>query len=274
VRNIVLIVLWSLPWVVMGSMFAAVRYRRLRRKRLMDRPFPRSWEAILAKSLPVYSRLSSDLRDQLHGIINLFLAEKRFEGCEGLVITDEIRVTVAGQACMLLLNRKTKYYPKLSTILIYPRAYVAGKKGLLGGQSDPESVRLGESWQSGPVVLSWDDVKSGAANCEDGLNVAFHEFAHQLDQEDGAADGAPILENRSSYRTWARVCGREYGVLKKRSRKFKKSVMNRYGATNPAEFFAVATETFIEKPRQMQKKHPDLYEEMKAFYKFDPLEWE
>jgi len=131
-------------------------------------------------------------------------------------------------------------------------------------------VRLGESWLSGTVVLAWDDVRHGIRNTDDGQDVVLHEFAHQLDQESGAGNGAPILHGRTSYASWARVLGQEYQELKKRSKKFKKTLMDKYGATNPAEFFAVATETFFEKPEKMKEKHPELYEELKKYYNLDP----
>ena len=181
-------------------------------------------------------------------------------------MTDEIKVTIAAQASMLLLNRRPTYFPKLRTILVYPHTYVAKQNGR-------DSVRLGESWQNGPVVLTWDSVKGGARNVRDGKNVVLHEFSHQLDQEDGSADGAPILESRSCYATWARVLSAEYDRLRAKKKKFRRSVLNKYGATNPAEFFAVATEAFFEKAKQMKKKNPELYEELKTYYKLDPLEW-
>ena len=204
--------------------------------------------------------------------MQVFLSDKTFEGCGGLEITEEIRVTIAAQACMLLLGRETKVYPKLKTVLVYPHTYQGGQKGMFGGDNG-DSARLGESWDCGVVVLSWDSVKGGARNFEDGHNVTFHEFAHQLDQEDGAADGAPILRERTAYATWAHVFNHEYKALVGLTRRGKKDTMDRYGATNPAEFFAVATETFFEKPRQLKAKHPELYEELQYYYKVDPLDW-
>jgi Mlc titration factor MtfA (ptsG expression regulator) len=175
---------------------------------------------------------------------------------------------------MLLLNRKTRYFPKLNTILVYPHTYVAKTISSDGRiRIDGQSVRLGESWQDGPVVLSWNSVTGGTMNITDARNVVLHEFAHELDQEDGAADGAPILERRSRYAEWANVLSAEYEALQKKKKKRRRSVMNKYGATNPAEFFAVVTETFFEKSRQMKKKHPDLYEELRDYYKLDPVEW-
>lgn len=145
---------------------------------------------------------------------------------------------------------------------------MAGSNGVVGQQT-----RLGESWQNGPVVLAWDCVAGEAKNIHDERNVVFHEFSHRLDQKDGAADGVPILQSRSCYSSWAEVLGSEYAVLQGRVAKRRRSVLRRYGATHPAEFFAVATEAFLEKSKQMAKKHPDLYEEMKNYYKVDPVNW-
>ena len=223
----------------------------------------------------MYQRLPEALKQQLHGLVNVFVDEKRFVGCGGLAMTDEIKVTIAAQACMLLLNRKTNFYRKLKTIYVYPHTYVA--KGIEhdgGLVIEGESVRLGESWRNGPIVLAWDSIVGGARNVQDGRNVVLHEFAHQLDQEDGDADGAPILDSRSCYRSWAAVLGDEYDRLCRKERGRRRSVINSYGATNPAEFFAVATEAFFEKPKQMHKRSPELYEELKGYYKLDPLAWQ
>jgi Mlc titration factor MtfA (ptsG expression regulator) len=248
--------------------------RRARRKHLFAKTFSEEYKQIVRSNVPLYNRLPDSLKEQLHGLVNVFLAEKNFEGCGGLELTTEIKVTIAAQACILLLNRKTKYFPKLGTILVYPHTYVAKTVSSDGTITiDGQSVRLGESWQNGPVVLAWDSVKGGTLNITDARNVVLHEFAHQLDQEDGTADGAPILERRSRYATWARVLSREYEDLQKKKRKHRRSILNEYGATNPAEFFAVATETFFEKSRQMEKGHPELYDELKNYYKLDPAKW-
>ena len=134
------------------------------------------------------------------------------------------------------------------------------------------SVRLGEAWQHGPVILSWDDVLHGAADIHDGHNVVLHEFAHQLDQEAGAAEGAPILPTRSMYVAWARVLSAEYTRLQEDVKHGRKTIIDKYGAVNPAEFFAVATECFFEKARQLKEKHPELYEELRIFYRQDPAQ--
>jgi Mlc titration factor MtfA (ptsG expression regulator) len=248
--------------------------RQQKRHHLLSTPFPPAWDAILKKNLPPYTNLPPDLLQQLQDATRIFMSEKSFEGCGGLTLTDEIKVTIAAQACMLLLNRRTKYYPNLYTILVYPSTYVANTRPTIRGQPLEASARLGESWHAGAVVLAWDSVKNGAANFKDGHNVTMHEFAHQLDQQDGASDGAPVLANRSAYSAWAQVFSKEYELLKMKTAKGRKSVMDAYGATNPAEFFAVATETFFEKPAQLRKKHPELYEELYGFYRVNPVEWE
>lgn len=258
--------------LVGGYMIATARHRRHEALRAL--PFPQSWEAILEKNVKHYKLLPPMLARDLRQNVQIFLAEKNFEGCGGLEVTEEMKVTVAGLACLLLLNRKTSHYKDLSTILLYPKAYKVG-----GVSSDGVSVsgqvqgRLGESWDHGTVVLSWSDVSSSAHNIKDGHNLVLHEFAHQLDQEDGRGDGVPIFEQESMYTTWAEVLNPEYQKLRKRAAKGKRSVFDNYGATNPAEFFAVATETFFEKPVQLQTKHPALYRELADYYRVDPVHW-
>ena len=247
-------------------------FRKRRRERLRSQPFPPAWLTIIKKNVPVYNRLPQADQLELQGHIQVFLAEKFFEGCGGLELTDEIKVTIAAQACLLLLHRETDYYPRLITILVYPHAYVAKNIEPIGGGVvlEGETARLGEAWKDGVVVLSWDDVRQGASDLHDGHNVVLHEFAHQLDQQDGSADGAPILEHHSQYVTWARVLSEEYDRLRRDTEKGRRDVLDEYGATNPAEFFAVATECFFEKPIPLRRKHPQLYEELKEYYRQDP----
>jgi hypothetical protein len=242
-----------------------------RREKARSRPFPAEWQAVLDRRVPYHKSLTTEEQAELRGHIQVFLDEKVFEGALGLEITDEIRVTIAAQACILLLHRETDYYPDLGTIVVYPQAYVAREKRLEGGVLvEREVVRLGESWARGTVVLSWRDVVSGAANTHDGHNVVFHEFAHQLDQEDGSSDGAPVLSQRAGYGPWARVFGAEYANLEREVERHHRTLIDSYGAENPAEFFAVATETFFEKPRQLRADHPALYDQLAHFYRQDP----
>jgi hypothetical protein len=272
--NILSLLLFALLGLFLIFTLGKPLFRYYRRKKLMSIPFPLKWEGILNRNVALYRYLPDSLKKQLQGHIQVFLGEKIFEGCGGLKITDEIRVTIAAQACILLLNRKPTYYPKLYTILVYPGAYVGKKVTVIGMLHTEEmTVRGGESWPRGEVVLAWDYVRQHAIDLADGYNVVLHEFAHQLDQEDGSADGAPILEKQSSYKTWARVLSKEYQDLKRRALSGRKDIMDAYGATNPAEFFAVATETFFERPKQMKLTHPELYNELKSYYGLDPLKW-
>jgi Mlc titration factor MtfA (ptsG expression regulator) len=260
--------------VVIPIGFAAQRLRRhLRRRRLMSQPPPERWIDLLTNSVALYRILPADLRLQLHGHLQNILAEKHFEGCGGLALTEEMRVTVAALAALLLLNRKSSYFPKCDSILIYPSAYVAEQERNQGGVHVREaSVRLGESWVRGVVVLAWESIQQDAAALGRG-NVVLHEFAHQLDQEDGAGDGAPILAHRSDYAAWHRIFSEEYDHLQHGVRHHQRDVIDPYGATNPAEFFAVATETFFTKAEAMQRHHPALYEALRNYYRLDPALW-
>ena len=260
---IFILILVSLPLFVHISKIP----KRRRRARLYKTPFPDAWVKILQSGFPLYMKLPQDLRRQLQGHMQIFLAEKTFVGYNGVKIDDTIRVVIAAQACLLLLNRKTNYYPHLSNILIYPSAFTS-----VNPEGGRHKARLGESWSRGPIVLSWMHSKQGAANIKDGENVVLHEFAHQLDQENGPSDGLPILQY-NNIKEWSRVLGKEFKALKFKMKMRKKSLLNKYGATNPAEFFAVITEHFIEQPRELSKKHPELYQQLKKYYRIDPLQW-
>ena len=247
-------------------------FKRRRRERRRRQPLPSEWLAVIERNVPYYRRLTPDKRRELHGLIQVFLAEKQFMGCGGLEITDEMRVTIAAQACILLLGRETDFYPMLQSILVYPQAYVAqiSQRQPDGTVVEGPQPRLGEAWRRGPVVLSWDDVLRAASDVHDGRNVVLHEFAHQLDNEAGAADGAPVLPQRSMYVAWARVLGHEYKALVEALEHQRQTVLDQYGATSPAEFFAVVTEAFFEKPVDLKARHPELYEQLRLFYRQDP----
>jgi Mlc titration factor MtfA (ptsG expression regulator) len=240
---------------------------------LVRLPFPAAWLGILRERVPYYGVLSHDEQTELRQLIRVFLAEKRFEGCGGLEITDEIRVTIAAQACILLLNREHDYYAGLHSVLVYPSSYLASSQFVDGAGvwHEGHQTRLGEAWMRGAIVLSWDAVRRDSGDFHDGHNVTLHEFAHQLDQQDGAFDGAPLLEKRSHYLSWARVLMKEYRALGEAAERGQETLIDQYGATNPAEFFAVITEAFFETPKPLKEKHPELYAELKKFFHQDPL---
>jgi len=199
-------------------------FKSKRRRKLRESEFSSEWSEYLVKRIPLYNRLPKELQIQLHGLISVFLDEKEFVGCGGLEIDDEIRVTVAGQACILLLNRDTSYYNGLSTIYIYPHTYVKNDKSSQNGSvvSEETFACEGEAWTHGPVVLTWDNVLHGASDVRDGHNVVLHEFAHKLDQESGAGNGTPILEQSSQYIAWGRILGEEFDELCEKTAKHKK----------------------------------------------------
>ncbi|NJM73868.1 MAG: zinc-dependent peptidase [Scytonema sp. RU_4_4] len=246
-----------------------------RRNRLKHRPFPPLWNAMIENNLPIYLHLSPAERRQIQGHIQVFLAEKQFIGCAGLQVTEEMKLTIAAVACLLLLNERGEYFPKLRSILIYPSTYFVNETIATGNYIVEERrvARLGESWTHDQVILSWEQVQQDTHNWRDGHNVVLHEFAHQLDQEDGKADGVPILQRNSDYSIWAQVMAEEYQQLCNDVQRGVKTVMDSYGTTNPAEFFAVATETFFEKPQQLLKKHQALYELLQRYYQIDPVQW-
>ena len=261
--------------ILLGAVFLALlvgglHARRQRRRRLevASRPLTENERTLLSVHIGFYDRLPEELHPKLEGKIRVFLDEIGFEACGGLPeVTDEMRLVVAGLACLLLLESGYEDFGTLRSVLIYPDAYRA-RDGL--GEED---VRLGESWQTGSVVLSWKSVAAGAVNAEDGLNVVLHEFAHQLDQADGLADGVPRLKRRADYTRWEAAFRESYRELCRRVERGEKTVLDSYGATNPAEFFAVATETFFEKPRQLAEAHEDVYRELVEFYGLDPVQW-
>ena len=246
-------------------------FKSHRRAALRARPLPEPWRALVAANVPYVATLSPADRTELEGHVQVFLAEKKFEGCGGLELTDEIRVTIASQACLLLLHRDTDYFPDLDVILVYPHAYVAKTSAYFAGGVSvaDQQARLGQS-AAGVVVLAWDAVRRGATDVHDGHNVTLHEFAHQLDQEDGSADGAPVLGTRAMYTAWAHVLGDEFAHLVDDVDKHRRTDIDAYGATNPAEFFAVVTEMFFERPEPLRRRHPQLYEQLALFYRQDP----
>ncbi len=265
---LVILAIAALAW---GTHRLLRAYQRRRAARI---PLSNAQKCILKENIPLYRRLPDSLRDRLDAHVQTFLFDKRFHGLQGVQINDEIRLTVAGTACMLLLGRDDLKFAGFTTILIYPSTFVSEQRshdGLLEQVGRP--ARLGESWKRGPLVLAWDSARHGAGDIKDGHNVILHEFAHKLDEVDGAMDGAPILEQKSQYVSWARAMQPAFDELQRNAARKVQTAMNHYGATNPAEFFAVLVETFYEKPRQLNKHHPELYAEMQRCFGVDPVEW-
>ncbi|MCP4987390.1 MAG: zinc-dependent peptidase [Colwellia sp.] len=249
-----------------------IEHKRDKARRL---PFNKQWRKIIQQRVPYFKQMPADLQLQLKQHIQVFVSEKNFVGCNGIEITDEIKITIAAQACLLLLNRKTDYYPKLKTILVYPSAFLKEQtqKSADGVQYTRKVALTGESWDFGKIVLSWRDSVFGAQLPNDGHNVVIHEFAHQLDQENGRANGAPILGKGQTYQSWSEVFSQQFEILRKQANAGETSIFAYYGATEPAEFFAVVSEVFFEKSELFYQKHPALYRQLTDYYKVDPMHW-
>lgn len=250
-------------------------WREYKRNKVTSKPFKKEWRKIIQSRMPYFRKMPSHLQLQLKKHIQIFLAEKDFVGFNGVVINDEVKITIAAQACLLIMNRKTDYYPKLKSILVYPRAFVKQHQTTNsdGVQFMQNTTLAGESWSIGKIVLSWQDTLEGAYLPDDGHNVVIHEFAHQLDQEDGFANGAPILSNGQSYKCWADIFSEQFQKLQQQAQTGDESIFDYYGATNPAEFFAVASEVFFEKSDALKHEHPKLYEQLSMYYQLDPTTW-
>jgi MtfA peptidase len=267
-----LLILLGILVAVVAPALVWPRLKLRRRERICAAPFPVRWRSILESDLPIYRRLPPDLRDRLEHDINVFVAEKEFAAGKGITISDRIRVVIAAQACLLTLNRPRKYYPSVHTIYVYPSAFwvekeyeVEGGLFLEGGEED-----VGESWDDGRLRLAWDSARHGAAGDPEGISVVIHEFAHVLDLENGETDGVPMLEDQSQAQGWLAAYEKEL----RRQRKGKGStVIDEYGLSDPAEFFAVAGEAFFEQPRVMLRELPELYERLKMYYQLDPAAW-
>jgi Mlc titration factor MtfA (ptsG expression regulator) len=247
-----------------------------RRERLRAMPFPEHWRRLVDVRVPMASRLTPEDREALLGHARVLLEEKHFEGAGGFLMRDEVRVTIAAQAAFLLLNRDTDYFPRLTSVIVYPSGYLMRESTHVEGGiwSEGDAHLLGHTQRDlRALVLAWDDVKAGAANPDDGHNLVLHEFAHQLDFEDGTTDGTPALETGGEVRRWAQVFNEALDALRHAADVGDPTLLDPYGAEDPAEFFAVATETFFERGVELRQRHPRLYDELRRFYRQDPAEW-
>ena len=246
-----------------------------RRRKLMDVPFPLEWENILHRNVAFYGHFNNEERRHIQGLIQVFIAEKAWEGCGGLKLNDEMKVTIAAMACLLIFNIPHNYYENVETILVYPEEVVLPERKLSFFENAIEPMETfgpisGQALEQGPVILVWDAIMQSIQEVGSGYNVVYHEFAHKLDMLDGIADGTPRLSNRREYQDWIKTCSREYLKLLKDVEKGKRTFLDEYGATDEAEFFAVTTEHFFDQPKQMLKAAPELYRIFKDFYHQDP----
>jgi MtfA peptidase len=247
---------------------------RWRRQRIASRPFPAAWRDIVRRRVPLARELPAAQQLRLKKHIQVLLAEVPLIGCAGLEVSDEMRVTIAAQAAFLLLGRGGSF-GNLREVLLYPGHFIVPRTdaGAGGVVHEDRDVLAGQSWQRGQVVLAWDAVRNGAVDPHDGANVVMHEFAHQLDQESGAANGAPYVGRGAPQQAWADVMNDEFDALRARLARAQAGLIDPYAATNPAEFFAVTTELFFERPGALSAERPALYEQLKRCYRLDPASW-
>ncbi len=251
--------------------------RRRRRERILAEPFPDAWVEVLASDVACYRDLSTEERDLLHQLVQVFIAEKHWEGLGGLSMSEPIQVTIAGQACLLILGLSHDLYRRVESIVVYPSTVVAPSQPTRFGEvstapADAPVPILGQAFSRGPVILAWDAVRRGGADARDGHNVVFHEFAHKLDMLSGGADGVPPLADDATYARWVEVFERAWHRLHAQQARGRRTFLDAYAGKNPAEFFAVATEQFFEQGRTMRRKEPEMYEVLRDFYRQDPAE--
>ncbi len=269
------LLLFGLLVLAVASPLLAGAARAMSFARRAKAAFPADHKAILRRRLPFFDCMPQALQEQLLQLVTRFLLRKRFVGCAGLQINLEMQLVVAAYACLLLLNRKTTEFGAVEWIYLYPAEFfvrhsVVDEAGVV---SQGEAVLSGEAWHDGRVILAWSEVEQGINDFCDGYNVILHEFAHQLDGESGSMNGAPLLSTREAYSGWAEVLSREYERLREHTRSGRQTALDDYGAESPAEFFAVATESFFETPAALQALHPELYLQLQAYYCVDPRQW-
>ncbi len=265
--------------IVIGALFwwLGVPALRTRRRLAISRePIPAQWQEWIRHDAPAYSRLPAQLRERLHGLIQIFVQQKSFVGCNGLEVTGRMKVVIAANACLLVLNRpgvpQDGLYDDLYSILIYPTPFIVPdthrhSNGLV---SEGARVLSGQAWDSRRIILSWEDIEHASSL---GHNVVLHEFAHYLDMEDETMDGAPGLATPADFREWSRIFWEEYDRLRANLQAGIPGLIDPYAATAPAEFFAVVTEVFFGQPHELEQQHPQLYQQLRKYYRLDPARW-
>jgi Mlc titration factor MtfA (ptsG expression regulator) len=248
--------------------------RRLRRRAALRKPFPEEWRSVVSARLAHWQYLDEAERERLEVLIRLFLVDHEFEAARGMELGDDVRLTIAAQACLLLVGLDRDGFRDVSSIIVYPstvvRTGVFASPVLAGAVTDAPVPLLGEARPRGPVLIVWDQALAQARHPGRGHNVVFHEFAHKIDMADGSADGTPRMPDRASYRRWVEVCTRELDLVRRAAGAGEPTLLRDYAGTNPAEFFAVATEVFFDRPVAMEGERPDLYDVLREFYRQDP----
>jgi Mlc titration factor MtfA (ptsG expression regulator) len=271
---IALVAVAVLAWLIVGPSFAARR-----RRVALAQPLPEDFIVHIERNVPARRRMPAQLRARHDSLVSAFLAEKQFVGCNDLVVTDEIRTTIAALACLLVLGRRG-HYDELHSILVYPSAFwvedeVEDEAGVVEKR---RRVLSGEAWESSRIILSWEDVLEAARFPGEGYNVALHEFAHYLDAEGlGLAASQQTVAGADSgpraVSAWTADLEHEFESLLDAVDRAEDTFLDPYAAEDPAEFFAVATEDFFDRPDELGEAHPRLYALLREFYALDPAAW-
>ncbi|AXS84740.1 zinc-dependent peptidase [Marinobacter sp. Arc7-DN-1] len=257
--------------LIAAAVFFLFFYRTWRREWELKEPFPKIWRRHLKSQVPLYRKLPGHLKQALEQRVQLFLAEKEFYGCDGFEVDDTVKLTIAGHACLLILARSYSDFDEVRSILVYPDAYHVRNiesDGMVVSESN--EIRAGEASSRGQVVLAWKECEQAAGNLHSSHNVILHEFAHQLDYLDGTADGAPPLSGEQA-RHWQHTMTEAYQDLRHSLGHHHKPWLDPYGATEPAEFFAVLTEAFFQQPDHLKKEQPEVYKALLGYYRLDPM---
>lgn len=275
VSTILFVIIMIICIAIIAFIVFQPRLIEYRRNKIKHAKFPQRWDDKLVARWPLYRRLPDLLKQNLQERIKVFLSEKQFHGCNGLEITEDHKLFIAAQACLLIINKPFEHFDALHTLLIYPSAFIVKRHQLSadGTIVENRNINTGEAWQTGKIILSWDDAYSGMINITDGHNVVFHEFSHILDFTNGSANGAPFLQHAKNYEQWSRTFSSAYNRLQQSVSNHQKNIFDPYGATNPGEFFAVASELFFEKSQLFQNHEPELYEQLVQYYVVDPALW-
>ncbi len=267
---------WPLVLVVVTiAVFFAYRHisKRRRRQRLLATPLTQQQRKIVEELVPILRRLPDELRPKLEGKINLFLDQITFRGKNGIEVSEEMRLSIAAQACLPIVNSSV-WYDTLRNVLIYPSVIHTRRDRHDGHVVQEHNLSMaGESWVRGPVVLSWDDALQGGLNAEDGYNVVIHEFAHQLDSLTGHTNGIPVLREGQDYAAWEKAMLDAFHRHVDRVEIGHETLIDPYGATNHEEFLAEAIVTFFEKSQRLRSEEPALYSQLSQLLALDPAEW-
>lgn len=230
--------------------------------------FDPAWRQLLEHNFVHWNLLTSEELERMELLVAKFFHQTRWEAANGFELTDGIKVLISAQASVLLLGLEIDEYPQLTSVIVHPSTvrlhgeYSAGA----GIRASGTQSLLGQAHYQGPVVLSWNAAQRGARFPGGGMNVVYHEFAHQLDMLDGVTDGTPPLGDEAARDRWVEVCTAAYDTVRAEG----SPVLRPYAGTNPAEFFAVATEVFFNRPLEVREFEPALYGELRSFYRQDP----